>query len=146
MRDFLSKKRIVGELIAQRNQQLASPPFVLLAHVRDGQQYSCKRRKILAARGGQLQFGDSLLLVTRNPAQTYQPPYRRRHAANNVLAYARSEMSVEAIRIDRQQLSGPSCCFLYLMQRGDIPLLDQARVVGLESGRHRKREQTVTVF
>src|ERR1700683_1844799 len=146
MRDFLSKKRIGGELIAQRNQQLAAPPFVLFAPVPVAQQYPCKRHKILAARGGQLQFGDSLLLVTRDTAQTYQPPNRRRHAANNVLAYARSEMSVEAIRIDRQQLSGPSCRFLCVMQRGDIPLLDQARVVGLESGRHRKREQTVTVF
>src|SRR5579872_4281930 len=96
MGDLLGEQWVLWKLIPQRNQQSASPRFVFLPHVSNCQQDAGERGQIVAAFRGQLQFSNSLLLITRDATQANQPAYRGGHAADNILAYACSQVSVIA--------------------------------------------------
>src|ERR1700727_3223594 len=140
-RDLPRKKRIARKLDLQRRKQLKGPLLMFISHARDRQQNSGKWRQVMSALSSQLQVRDAALLIRRQPAHLHQPAHRSRHAANDVLAEARSQLRVVTIRTNRQQLLRPGRSLLGMMQRGQIAFFNQRGIVGLQSGREGQSKQ-----
>lgn len=96
-----------------------------------------KRRQIASALRRQLQVSDARLLIAGQSTDAHQPPHRRCHAPDNVLAESRRQLRVVTVRTNRQQLLRPRRSLLGIVQGHQIPLLNQRGMVGLQSSRKR---------
>ena len=80
-----------------------------------------------------LQVSNARLLVAGQAAHAQKPAHRRVHAADNVLAESCGHQSVRAIVADGEQLLSPGGRLFGEVQRGQILLLNQSRIVCLQS-------------
>src|SRR5271156_3522840 len=134
-RNFSREKRVTRKLNAQSGKQFEGAGLVLFAHIGDRQQDAGKRRQIVPALRRQLQVGDATFLVARQSPHPHQPAYRRRQASNNVFAESRRQLRIVTIRTHRQQLLRPRRRLFGVVQRRQISLLNQRRIVVLQSRR-----------
>src|SRR5215831_19718227 len=95
--NFLRKKRVVREALAQPLQLLARRGSVLVAKIVKSQQNAGKGHEKTAMLGGQRQFFQALLLIAFESAQAEHPSHRRSLAADDVYSHSGRDVSVVVV-------------------------------------------------
>src|SRR5438270_1956294 len=137
VRNLPWKERVPREFLLQSCEQLQSARLIFLAHIRNGKQDARKWRKIMTALGGGTQVLYSALFVGGQSSHAKDPTNRGCHAANDVFTEARRQQSVVAVVTNREQLLPLGRSLFGEMQRCQVALFDERRVIGLQAGTQR---------
>src|SRR5208283_5471800 len=114
-------------------QQFAGVARILFAYVGDGQQDAGKRRQQMALRGGELQLRDPAFLISWDTSYTQDPADWGSHRPDDVSADSAGQVRVIAGRVRSEKLRGPRGRFLGVVERCEIPFLDECCKVGMQS-------------